>query len=252
MINMKNKVAIITGAAQGIGKAIALRLGSSGANVVVSDLNSQKGEAVAGEIRNDGGKAIFIQTDVSDENSTRELAKGAVNEFGRIDILVNCAAIISTIKMKPFLEIAKDEWDRVMAINLGGVFLCCKAVVPQMQKQQQGRIINISSATVFAGRPNYLHYVTSKAGIIGLTRALAKEAGEYGITVNAVAPGSTITEVARETVAPERAKQMINNRCIKREQVPEDIIGAVLFLASDENGFMTGQTLVIDGGLIFH
>lgn len=252
MVNMKNKVAIITGAAQGIGKEIALQFGKSGANVVVSDVNRQKGEMVAGEIRDGGGKAIFIQTDVSDENSTAELAKGAVNEFGRIDVLVNCAAIISTIKMKPFLEIPKDEWDRIIAVNLGGVFLCCKAVVPQMQKQGWGRIINLSSATVFAGRPNYLHYVTSKAGIIGLTRALAKEAGEYGITVNAIAPGSTITEVPRETVAPERAKQMINNRCIKREQVPEDIVGAVLFLASDESGFITGQTIVIDGGLIFH
>jgi len=251
MSELQGKVAIVTGAAQGIGRAIALALSGAGANVVVSDLNDQKGEAVVAEIRGQGGKAVFVRTDVSSEESTREMAERAVQEFGRIDILVNCAAIISTIQLKPFVEISKAEWDKIIGVNLTGTFLASKAVVPHMQKNNWGRIINFASATVFTGRPLYLHYVSSKAGIIGMTRGIAKEVGDYNITVNAIAPGLTITEVDRGTISPERNKIMINSRCIKKEQVPSDIVGAVMFFASDASSFITGQTMVVDGGHVF-
>ncbi|MCL6592431.1 MAG: SDR family oxidoreductase, partial [Alicyclobacillus sp.] len=173
-------------------------------------------------------------------------------EWGRVDVLVNNASIFSTIKMKPFEEISLAEWNQVMRVNLTGVFLCSQSVVPLMRRQRRGRIINIASGTVLNGRPNYLHYVSSKAAVAGFTRALAREVGNDNITVNTVAPGPTYTEIERETVTPEQAEAMLQQQCIKKKAVPDDIVGAVLFLASDDAAFISGQLLVVDGGKSMH
>ena len=171
-----------------------------------------------------------------------------MEKYGRIDVLINNAAIISTVTLKPTEQITVDEWDRLMGVNLRGVFLCSKAVIPHMKAQKGGKIINISSSTVFKGKPYYIHYVTSKAGVIGFTRALAKELGEFNIRVNCVAPGYMKTEIPRETTSPEREKAILNSQCVKRFGVPQDLLGVILFLASEESDFMSGQTLSMDGG----
>jgi 3-oxoacyl-[acyl-carrier protein] reductase len=175
-----------------------------------------------------------------------------IEQFGRVDVLINNAAIFATIKMKPFEEITFEEWNRLMAVNLAGTFLCCQAVVPHMRKQKMGRIINISSTTVLMGRPWYAHYVTSKAGIIGLTRALANELGSDNITVNTILPGATETEIPRETVSPEEAKALVAAQAIHRRETPEDVVGTAVFLASQDSSFITGQSINVDGGLNFH
>lgn len=177
------------------------------------------------------------------------MVKESFAKYGRIDVLVNNAGILSTIKMKPFWEISVEEWDRILAVNLKGIFLCCKGVVPIMQKQNKGKIINLSSTTVLEGRPNYVHYVSSKAGVIGLTRAMAREVGDWNINVNAITPGATDTGIPRDSVRPEREKEIIARRCIKRKQVPQDLVGTVMFLASEESEFITGQVINVDGGV---
>jgi NAD(P)-dependent dehydrogenase (short-subunit alcohol dehydrogenase family) len=245
---LKDKVAIITGGAQGIGKAYALRLVEEGAKVVIADILDASG--VKRALENKGGEVLSLLVNVSDENSTKDMAYKAVERFGRIDIIINNAAIYASLGKKRFYEISEKEWDEVMSINIKGVFLCCKAVYPQMKKQGKGKIINISSGVFFKGFPYFIHYVTSKGGVIAFTRALAREVGEDGICVNAIAPGYTITEVIRQkpTESEESQRFIINSRCIKREQLPEDLTGAVVFLASDDSDFITGQTIVVDGG----
>lgn len=251
-MRLKDKVAIITGAGQGIGAAYARKFCEEGAKVVIADINQNKSEAVVKEIIGKGHEALAVMNDVSDESSTQALAREVIERYGRIDILVNNAAIFSTIILKPMEEISVDEWDRLMSVNLRGMFLCCKAVVPQMKAQKHGRIINVSSATVFMGKPYYIHYVTSKAGVIGFTRALAREVGDWNIQVNCLTPGYTETEVPRATTTPEQKKAIIGHQCIKRIGTPEDLVGIMVFLASDESEFMTGQTLNIDGGDNLH
>jgi len=248
----KDKVAVITGAGQGIGRAYAHRFVQEGAKVVVAELNESKGKAVAEELQSLDGQGIFVRTDVTDEASCQEMAAAAVRQFGRIDILVNNAAVFSTIKMKPFWELSVAEWDQLMAVNVRGVWLASKAVVSQMRKQGSGRIINISSGVVFMGRPNYLHYVASKGAVITMTRAMARELGEFGITVNAITPGPTFTEIPRETVTPEQKEAMIRMQSIRRAEEPQDLVGTVVFLASDDSAFITGQTINVDGGMNFH
>lgn len=247
-MRLKEKVAIITGAGQGIGRAFALRFAQEGSHVVIADLQHDRAEQVAQEIRASGAKAAAIRVDVSQSESISMMVKQTLDQFGHIDILVNNAAIFSTISMKPFEEISLTEWNTLMAVNLTGTFLCCQAVSPSMRERQHGRIINISSATVLMGRPFYAHYVTSKAGVIGLTRTLANELGADNITVNAIMPGSTETEVKRDTVKPVQAQAIIASQAIHRRETPQDLVGVAVFLASDESSFMTGQTLVVDGG----
>lgn len=248
-MKLKDKVAVITGGGQGIGRAYAQRLAEEGAKVVVADINYENAKNVVREIKNLGNHATAIEVNVPDENSTKNMAQMIVEQYGRIDILVNNAAIFSNIKMKKMEEITTEEWDMTLNVNLKGVFLCCKAIVPIMKKQQSGRIINISSAAVYLGRPDYIHYVASKAGVLGFTGSLSREVGEYNITVNSITPGPTYTEVPRETVTENQKQQMLNMQSIKKLQEPSDLIGMVVFLCSDEASFITGQTFNIDGGM---
>jgi 3-oxoacyl-[acyl-carrier protein] reductase len=248
------RVAIVTGGGHGIGVAYCESLAHEGASVVVADLDGAASLAVAERLRAAGGKVIGVRTDVADENSTSALASEVLAQFGRIDVLVNNAAVFATIPISRVIaeEIPLEEWDLVIRVNLRGPFLACRAVLPSMKANGFGRIINISSGTVFEGVATRLHYVTSKAGIIGFTRTLSKELGPFGITVNCIAPGSTLSEEnpTPEIVAMRQAHAA--NRAIKRVQTPADLVGAVVFLASDDAGFITGQTLVVDGGAAMH
>lgn len=251
-MKLRDRVAVITGAGQGIGRAYAHRLIAEGAKVVVAELNEAKGKAVAEECHAAGGEALFVHTDVADETSCQDMAAATVRQFGRLDILVNNAAVFSTITMKPFWELTVAEWEPLMAVNVRGVWLASKAVVPQMRTQRSGRIINISSGVIFLGRPNYLHYVASKGAVFAMTRAMARELGDFGITVNAITPGATYTEIPRATVTPEQREAMLRLMCIKRPEEPKDLVGTVVFLASDDAAFITGQTINVDGGMNFH
>jgi 3-oxoacyl-[acyl-carrier protein] reductase len=248
MMRLKDKVIVVTGSGQGLGAAYARRYGLEGAKVVIADINGDKARKVAEEIAAGGHEALGLTVDVSDESSTRALARATVERYGCIDVLVNNAAVFSTIKLKPMEELEVDEWDRLMSVNLRGVFLCCKAVVPLMKAQKKGKIINISSATVFMGKPFYIHYVASKAGLIGFTRALAREVGDWNIQVNCLTPGYTETEIPRGTTTDEQKNNIIAHQCMKRIGLPEDLTGAMVFLASDESDFMSGQTVNVDGG----
>lgn len=243
-MRLKDKVAIVTGGGIGLGRAYAAALAKEGAKVVVADIQEAAAQEVARQI--DG---IAIRVDVTSPHDTRLMAEKALSAYGAVDILVNNAGLYSSLQKRPFFEIPEDEWDRVMAVNVKGLFLCARAVYPQMKKQRGGKIINISSGTVLGGTPMFLHYVTSKAGVIGLTRALAREVGADNINVNAITPGLTIAneeqqkKLTEEYLAPRR--QM---RALKRDQYPADLVGTVLFLASSDSDFLTGQTINVDGG----
>ena len=246
-----NKVVLITGAGQGLGRSFAHRFADSGATVIVSDINESAAVQVAQDISASNSEAMPLVMDVSDENSVSAGIDQVVSTYGRLDVLVNNASIFSTLKMRPYDEISVAEWQKVIDVNLTGVYLCIRYAAVPMRERGWGRIINISSAVVTMGRPNYVHYVASKAGVIGLSRSLARELGPYGITVNCVLPGATDTEIERETVTPEQREALIRMRSIPRGETPEDLSGVVLFLASDDAGFMTGQSLTVDGGTTF-
>ncbi|MFC5590296.1 SDR family NAD(P)-dependent oxidoreductase [Sporosarcina soli] len=251
-MKLDGKVALVTGAGQGIGKVYAKRLANEGAKVVIADINYENAKKVEEEIRGNNQEALAIEVNVIDENQINKMTKKIVETYERIDILVNNAAMFSTIKLKPFEEISDDEWDRVVDINLKGIFMCCKAIVPVMKEQKSGRIINISSATVLMGKPHYIHYVSSKAGVIGLSRSLAREVGDYNITVNTIAPGYTTTEVPRGTITEEVKNEILKGQCIKRFAEPEDLAGLVAFLSSDDASYITGQMINVDGGFLMY
>jgi 3-oxoacyl-[acyl-carrier protein] reductase len=248
-MRLDGKIAIITGAGQGIGRAYASAFAAEGARVVVADLNADRAGATAQAVRDAGGQAIAVATDVADEESVDHMVSTAMREFGTVDILVNNAAIFSMLKMKPFTEISAEEWSKVLAVNATGTFLTCKAVAPIMREKCYGRIINISSSVVVTGRANYAHYVASKGAVWALTHALATELGDAGITVNAVSPHGIVTEIPRETISEEQWVEMLRDQALKRRGEVSDVVGAVLFLASDESRYMTGQTLNLDAGL---
>ncbi|MDB5727998.1 MAG: short-chain dehydrogenase [Noviherbaspirillum sp.] len=247
----KSRVVMITGAGQGIGRAYAHRFAALGARVVVAEIGQEAGRRVSDEIGAMGAQALAVQVDVSSEESVAAAVGAAAERFGKIDVLVNNAAIFSTLKMRPFEEIPLDEWRRVLDVNITGTFLMTRAVAPLMKAAGWGRIVNVSSAAVTMGRPHYLHYTTSKAAAIGMTRSLARELGPHGITVNVVLPGAVDTGIPRETVSPEQKKAQIAMRSIQREQTPDDMVGVVQILASDASAFVTGQSLTVDGGLTF-
>src|SRR5262249_17312829 len=192
---------------------------------------------------------IAIETDVADPDAVDVMAKTVDRRCGRIDILVNNAGIFSTLEMRPFDQIPLADWEQVLRVNVTGPFLCSRAVVPAMRRAKWGRIINMASGAVSLGRPNYLHYITSKGALDAMSRSMARELGGDGITVNAILPGATFTEVERKTVTPEQKERIIGMQCIPRAEAPEDLVGAVLFLASEASSFVTGQSINLDGGV---
>jgi len=249
LLSVKDRVVIVTGGGKGIGKVYSERLAEAGARVVVADIDETATASTVTGITNAGGKAFAQPTDVSDPDSAARMAAAAIQAFGRIDALINNASLMAVLPRRPFNEIPIEEWDRVMQVNLRGVFICCRAVFPQMQKQGKGKIVNISSGRVFEGTPNRLHYTTSKAGVIGLTRALATELGDYNIAVNAITPGFTLSDSQLATAgAYLQRNDHLEGRVFKRHQVPDDLVGTVMFLISDASDFITGQTINVDGG----
>ncbi len=247
-MRLKDKVAIVTGGGRGLGQMFSIALAKEGARVVATDVISL--ENTVKEIEAIGGMAKGFRGDVTSEAETVKVAEDTVKAFGRIDILVNCAAIYYGLVRKPFFEIDPKEWDKLMAVNVKGVWLCVRAVFPYMKQQNKGKIINISSETFFTGSHGFVHYVSSKGAIIGLTRALAIELGPHNININALAPGFTDTEASR-TIADVN-KYDISRTPIKRMEQPNDLMGALVFFASDESDFITGQTLLVDGGRAMH
>lgn len=240
----------VTGGAQGIGREIAGCFGSSGAAVAILDRDREKAEAAAYRLRETGARAIAVHVDVSDEASVHQAFQEVERQFGGVDVLVNNAAIFSTLSRQPFEQIDLAEWRRVMAVNVDGAFLCARAAAPGMKAAGWGRVINISSNTVGLGRTGFLHYVSSKAAIIGFTNALARELGEHGVTVNAIMPSLTRTEVEFKDVTPAVYQALVAHQCVKRTGLPEDIAQAALFLASPGANFITGQTIAVDGGAV--
>jgi len=252
---LQGKVVIVTGGGHGIGKAYCEGFTRSGSRVVVADIDTKAAESVAGELaKMSEAGSMAVHVDVSDEESTKELAAKTVEKFGRIDGIVNNAAIFATVPMNRgrIEEISLEEWDRLMAVNLKGVFLACRAVLPTMRQQKAGKIINIASGTALSGPPGRIHYVASKAGVIGFSRTLAREVGADNIQVNILCPGSTLSEVDPTEEILKMRQSNIAQRALARVQVPQDLVGAVLFMASPLSDFMTGQIMVVDGGQNMH
>lgn len=248
-MRLLDRVAIVTGSGQGIGKAIALGIAREGAKIVIAELNSDTGKQTEKDILAAGGAAMAVVTDVSSEVSVQETVRKTIAAFGRVDILVNDAAF-SSLPRKPWYELSAEDWRKLLDVDLLGYFLCAKAVFPTMRSQQSGRIINLSSSTVLglSGNAAPLPYVCAKAGVIGFTRLLARQVGEYGINVNAIMPGSTLTERIKGRHSAEYLENYNSQRCIKRSGQPEDLVGVAVFLASDDSSFITGQALLVDGG----
>ena len=235
-----NDVVIVTGAASGLGAVYCRELAAAGYTVVGADVASGD------------GVDLGVEVDVTDRASTEELAEQVLERFGRIDALVNNAAVYSTIVKKPFEEIADEEWDRVLAVNVKGAWLCTRAVAPAMRRQGRGKVVNVSSMTVPTAPPGFAHYVASKAAIVGLTRALARELGPDGICVNTLTPDYIAFDRDYDNRQPEMAPTLASQRIFAREQVPEDLVGALLFLVGRGSDFVTGQNIWVNGGRAFH
>lgn len=248
---LTDRVAVVTGAGQGIGAAIAHALAGAGAAVVVTDRDARRAEDTAAAIADLGHTSSWLAADVADEGSVEAMASVTVERHGRVDVLVNNAAMFSGITMKPFEDISAAEWRAVVDVNLTGVFLCARAVAPRMRAQRSGVILNLSSSTVLSGRPFYAHYVASKAGVVGLTRCLARELGDADVRVNALMPGSVDTGIPRDSIQPGQAEQIVGRQALHHRLQPHDIAAAAVFLASDAARLITGQTIVVDGGMDF-
>ncbi|HWO40473.1 MAG TPA: SDR family oxidoreductase [Candidatus Eisenbacteria bacterium] len=253
-MRLKNRVTIITGAAHGLGKAYATRFAQEGAHVVIADIDREAGESAAAGLVRDGHSAWSRAVDVRDDASVEALMRETLDRFGRIDVLLNNAAIYVTQPLwkGAIEELAPDEWDRVLEVNLKGVFLCCKAVIPIMKRQRGGKIINIASGTFFSGSGNMPHYTAAKGGVVALTRVMARQLGDWNISVNCMTPGSTMSEDSVTEEVLRRREGSIDKRCFKRVETPADVVGTALFLASTESDFMTGQLLVVEGGGVMY
>ena len=249
--SVEGHVVIITGAGQGIGRAYAKHFAAHGAVPVIAELDRANGDAVAAEIVADGGDAMAIQTDVTDPGSVKAMVDETLEHYGKIDCLINNAAIFVKLGRQPFWEIDLEEWRAVMDVNITGCFICATAVAGPMREAGGGRIINISSSTVPLGIPGFSHYVTSKSALIGMTRCMARELGDTNVTVNAVLPGMIETEIENAGRTDQSRSAVIGHQSLKRQQEPEDMVGTLLYLASPASGFMTGQSICVDGGAAF-
>ena len=246
---LAGRTIIVTGAATGIGQAFAVGAAAQGANVVVADMNAVD-ETIAA-VQAAGGQALAVRVDVADNDSAQAMASAALQRFGRIDGLVNNAAYFREIMLTPFEEIDPAQWDRIFAVNVKGIWHCCKAVMPAMREQKSGAIVNIASVVAVAGQPGYLHYVASKGAVLSMTKGLAKECGAHNVRVNVIAPGFVITDATRNRPI-EWQQSFLKARAIGREQRPDDLVGTALYLLSDLASFVSGQTIVVDGGHIMY
>ena len=243
------KTIIVTGAATGIGQAFALGAAQQGAHVVVADMHAADETMAA--LAAMGAAASYAQVDVANETSVKAMAETALAATGRIDGLINNAAYFREVKLTPFEELSEEVWDRILAVNVKGVWQCCKAVMPAMRAQQSGAIINIASVVAVAGQPGYLHYVASKGAVVSMTKGLAKECGANGVRVNCIAPGFVLTGATADRPI-EWQQSFFKARAISREQRPDDLVGTALYMLSDLSGFVSGQTVVVDGGHIMY
>ena len=253
LFDVAGRVVIVTGGGRGIGRVYSEAFAQAGMKVLLADIYPDEAEHVAARIRSAGGAAFAVKVDISDEQQTRAMAEAAVREFGGIDALVNNASMMSALPRRSWAEIPLDEWQRVMAVDLRGLFLCCRAVVPHMKARGRGRIVNISSGRALEGTPNRLHYTTAKAGVIGFTRALARELGGEKINVNVVLPGLTLSDTQLSSSQPGYITADYDKlRALGRAQYPEDLVGTVLYLLSPASDFVTGQSFNVDGGKVMH
>lgn len=247
---LENKVAIITGAGRGLGRAYALRFAEEGAKLLLPDISLERAEGTVKEIRAKGGEAVAIETDISDENATKKMAEKVMQQYGKVDILVNNAAIWYGIDAKPWDAWTVEEWDRIFAVNVRGTWLCCKAIAPLMIKQSRGKIINIASDVIKVPDSQFfLAYALSKAAVYTLTQSLAAALGTSGINVNAIGPGYTATEASLRQVDSDKIFEgVVAAQCLKRREEPADVVGTAVFLASADSDFITGQFIIVDGG----
>jgi NAD(P)-dependent dehydrogenase (short-subunit alcohol dehydrogenase family) len=252
-MRLKGKVAIITGGAEGIGQAYALGFVREGARVVISDINYPAAQALVKKLTEEGYEALATQTDVSSLTDTQVMVAKTLEKFGRIDILVNNAAMFQRQLAVRSLcwEMDPADFEKVIKVNVTGVFLCCRAVLPPMIKQKSGKIINIASSLAFQGAPRLAHYAASKGAVVTFTRSLAREVGEYSINVNSLCPGFTLS-ADPASITEERRQYEVPARILKRPQYPQDLVGTAIYLASPDSDFMTGQAVVVDGGVILH
>lgn len=247
--SLKGRTVIVTGAGGQIGLAYCDALIAHGANLVMADLGDL--EERAQQYRDQGGQAIAVQVDVSSNDDTQAMAQAALQAFGAIDGIINNAGFFRGCTFGSLMDIPAEEWDRCYAINVRGLWQCCKAVIPAMQRQGGGKIINVSSNTPYKGVPNFLHYVSSKAAVIGLSRAMAREVGEFNIQVNTLCPDLIPDAGITATQGDEADRRTVAGRCLKRTQTPQDMVGAALFLLGEGSDFVTGQSLLVNGGAHF-
>ena len=251
---LDQKVAIVTGGGNGIGRAYCLGIAREGGIPVAADIDGAAAESVAREVAREGGQALGLQTDVADFSSCQAMAEATLEAFGRIDGLINNAAVFMSVPVtrSGFQDIEEDEWDRVMAVNVKGLWLCGRAVAPAMQERRQGSIVNIASNMAYNGGGGMMHYVVSKAAVVGFSRVLARELGPYDIRVNTLAPGSTASEPEPTDAALRDYERAAAKRLLQRIEKPEDVVGTALYLLSDLSAFVTGQSILVNGGANLH